>query len=102
MVVGATHYITRPYNQESFQFLLEDHLKNRKNFLLNTSLIEQCISAMLECRDLNSSDEDVKKMDKLLDSLNVKYADFRDYESEKKVKGNPKDAVLVFLELLQN
>ena len=96
MLVGNTFFIIHPYNENKFKLLLENQL-NKKGKEIDTQIIDQSIAAFLECKkDLD--DIDISMMNTIIEQLNVKYEDYRNY-SDEQVIGNPKDAVKAFLEV---
>ena len=95
MFVGNVCYVSSRYNEITFRLLLENHLNNKKGSELSSELIEQCVSAFLECKDSNKAEESTAQMNTLLENLGIKYSDFRSYD-ENSVVGNPEDAVKVF------
>ena len=62
---------------------------------MSPELIEQCISAYLECIDSNKAQEFTAQMNTILENLEINYSDYRSYD-ENAVVGNPEDAVIVF------
>ena len=95
MFVGNVFYVTSCYNEVKFQLLLESHLSKRKGTELSEEFISQSLAAYLEFKDSKEIPKEVSKMEKLLDTLEINFSDYRTYGNEE-VKGNPIDAVKAF------
>ena len=95
MFVGNICYVSSRYNETTFRLLLENHFKKSKGSELSSELVEQCLSAYLECKDSNTAKDSVAQMSTFLTKLGINYSDTRSYD-EKEVVGNPEDAVKVF------
>lgn len=96
MFVSNICYVTNCYNESKFRLLLESQLSKKRGTALSHELIEQCLSAYLECKD--SKLLCVNIMRSLLSDLDIKFYDYRSYSNDKS-DGNPEDAVKAFNEL---
>ena len=95
MLVGNIFYVTSCYNEVKFQLLLENHLSKRKGAELSEEFITQSLAAYLECKDSKKNTKTLTRMEEILNTLNVNYSDYREYENCE-VTGNPEDAVKAF------
>ena len=91
MLIGNTHYVTSPYNQNKFKALLENHLSKTAQTFPSNELIEQAIAAYLDYRDTGK--EDLKLI------LNVSYVDKRPFSGTVSV-GDPAEAIIAFNHIL--
>ena len=96
MFIGNECYVTRPYDERVLKIFLERDL-TKKAKTPERGLIEQCISALMACKDdpvlKSQMSVHISQMEHNLSQLGISYHDFR---SNKKSEGNPADAVEAF------
>lgn len=102
MRVDNVYYITRPYDSSVFRVLLELQLSKPHGSPLSSELIEQCISAYIECKKNSEYVTEVKAMETFMGKFGIQYADFSCYDNIKAVNGNPIDAVNIFNHFSRN
>lgn len=95
MFVGNVCYVTKNYNQDKFQLLLEAQLERKKGATLINDYVEQSIAAYLACKKAGGFEAETAKMENALRTLGIQYADFSAY-SGGEVVGDPIDAVRAF------